>query len=88
MAGATVAEGNRSEGRVEFRVLGPLEVSQDGRVLPLGGAKQRALLAILLVRANQVVSTDALLDELWGERPPDSATNMVQGYVSRLRKLF
>ena len=73
---------------MEFRVLGPLEVSHDGRVLALGGPKQRALLAILLVRANQIVSADALIDELWGERPPESATNMVQGYVSRLRKLL
>jgi YVTN family beta-propeller protein len=76
------------EGALEFRVLGPLEASQDGRLVPLGGAKQRALLAILLVRANRVVSTDALLDELWGDRPPESAANMVQGYVSRLRKLL
>jgi YVTN family beta-propeller protein len=73
---------------VEFRVLGPLEVEEDGQALPLGGAKQRALLATLLVRANRVVSVDALLDELWGEQPPDSAANMVQGYVSRLRKVF
>jgi YVTN family beta-propeller protein len=73
---------------VEFRVLGPLEASHDGRLVPLGGAKQRALLATLLVRANRVVSTDALLDELWGDQPPESAANMVQGYVSRLRKLL
>ena len=73
---------------MEFRVLGPLEASQDGRLVPLGGAKQRALLATLLVRANRVVSADALLDELWGDRPPESAANMVQGYVSRLRKLL
>ncbi len=73
---------------MEFRVLGPLEVEEDGHALPLGGAKQRALLATLLVRANRVVSVDALLDELWGEQPPDSAANMIQGYVSRLRKVF
>jgi YVTN family beta-propeller protein len=85
---ATVAQSDRSEGAVEFRVLGPLEASQNGRLVPLGGAKQRALLATLLVRANRVVSTDALLDELWGDRPPESAANMVQGYVSRLRKLL
>ena len=73
---------------MEFRVLGPLEVEEDGQALPLGGAKQRALLATLLVRANRVVSADALLEELWGEQPPDSAANMVQGYVSRLRKVL
>jgi YVTN family beta-propeller protein len=73
---------------VEFRVLGPLEVSHNGRMLPLGGAQQRALLAILLLRANQIVSADALVDALWGERPPESFANTVQGYVSRLRKLL
>jgi DNA-binding SARP family transcriptional activator/ABC-type transport system substrate-binding protein len=73
---------------VEFRVLGPIQASQDGRVVPLGGAQQRAVLAILLLHANRVVSADALAEGLWGERPPASAANTVQGYVSRLRKLL
>jgi DNA-binding SARP family transcriptional activator/ABC-type oligopeptide transport system substrate-binding subunit/outer membrane protein assembly factor BamB len=73
---------------VEFRVLGPLQVSQDGRVIPLGGAQQRAVLAILLLHANRVVSADAIAAGLWGERPPASAANTVQGYISRLRKLL
>jgi DNA-binding SARP family transcriptional activator len=54
--------------------------------LPLGGAKQRAVLGLLLLHANEVVSLDRLIDELWGESPPDSAANIVQGYVSHLRK--
>jgi DNA-binding SARP family transcriptional activator/DNA-binding beta-propeller fold protein YncE len=54
--------------------------------LPLGGTRQRAVLALLLLRANEVVPLDRLIDELWGESPPDSAANIVQGYVSHLRK--
>ena len=71
---------------MDFRLLGPLEVLDQGRVLPLGGAKQRALLAVLLLRPNEVVSVDRLIDELWGEEPPSTATKVVQVYVSQLRK--
>jgi YVTN family beta-propeller protein len=71
---------------MEFRLLGPLEIWEDGRPLSLGGTKQRALLAILLLRANEVVSRDVLIDELWGERPPPSAAHSLEAYVSRLRK--
>ena len=71
---------------MEFRVLGPLEVVEDGRTISLGGAKQRALLASLLLRANEVVSTDTLIDELWGESPPATAAKAVQVHVSSLRK--
>jgi DNA-binding SARP family transcriptional activator len=71
---------------MEFRILGPLEVLADGDSVPLGGARQRALLAILLTRANEVVGRDALIDELWGENPPETATNVLQGYISHLRK--
>ena len=71
---------------MEFRVLGPLEVVVGGQPVALGGARQRALLAILLTRANEVVSTDRLIDELWGEQPPRAAVNTVQYYVSQLRK--
>ena len=71
---------------MEFRILGPLEVLADGRVLPLGGAKQRALLALLLLHANEPVSVDRIVDELWGERPPATAVKNVQVYVSHLRK--
>jgi DNA-binding SARP family transcriptional activator len=73
---------------VEFRILGPLEVVEAGQSLPLGGTRQRAVLALLLTHANQVVSTDRLVDELWGERPPKTALNTIQFYVSRIRKTF
>jgi predicted ATPase/DNA-binding SARP family transcriptional activator len=72
--------------RLEFRVLGPLEASRDGQAVDLGAHRQRALLAALLVRADEVVSRERLVDELWGDVAPPSATNMVQVYVSRLRK--
>jgi DNA-binding SARP family transcriptional activator len=71
---------------VEFRILGPLEVIDQGRALPLGGSRQRTLLALLLTRANEVVSTDRLIDELWGARPPRTAANALQYHVSQLRK--
>lgn len=71
---------------MEFRILGPLEVVDADRPLALGGERQRALLALLLTRANEVVSTDHLIDELWGIRPPKQALNTVQYYVSQLRK--
>src|SRR5512132_1177027 len=73
---------------MEYRVLGPLEVRDGERSLPLAGAKQRALLALLLVNAGRVVSRDRLIDELWGEQPPETAVTSLQGYVSRLRKLL
>ena len=73
---------------MEFRILGPLEVVEEGSPLVLGGARQRALLALLLTRANEVVSTDRLIDELWGERAPKAAGNALQYHVSRLRKLL
>jgi YVTN family beta-propeller protein len=70
----------------EFRVLGSLEVvDQDGAVA-LGPPQQRALLAVLLLHRGEAVSSDRLIDELWGERPPASANKLVQGYVSSLRK--
>jgi DNA-binding SARP family transcriptional activator len=71
---------------MEFRILGPVEARSEDRALPLGGPQQRAVLAILLLHANEVVSTDRLIDELWGEEPPASAKAVLQGYVSHLRK--
>ena len=62
---------------MDFLILGPLEARVDGRELPLGGAKQRALLALLLLQRNEVVSTDRLIDGLWGERPPATALKVV-----------
>lgn len=71
---------------IEFRILGPLEVIADGEMVPLGGAKQRALLALLLLRPNEAVSVGRIVDELWGERAPATAAKNVQVYVSHLRK--
>jgi predicted ATPase/DNA-binding SARP family transcriptional activator len=73
---------------MKYRVLGPLEVRDGDRSLPLAGAKQRALLALLLVNANRVLSRDRLIDELWGAEPPETAVQSLQVYVSRLRKLL
>jgi DNA-binding SARP family transcriptional activator len=73
---------------MEFRVLGPLEVIEAGQPLPLGPPKQRMLLAALLLRANEVVSNDELMDALWGEHPPERAAKSLQVYVWRLRKLL
>ena len=71
---------------MEFKILGPLEVVEDGLPLPLGHGRERALLALLLLRANEVVSADVLIDDLWRERPPATAAKALQVYVSRLRK--
>jgi DNA-binding SARP family transcriptional activator/DNA-binding beta-propeller fold protein YncE len=71
---------------VDFRILGPLEARQNGDPLPLGGAKQRALLALLILRRDEVVTSERLIHELWGECPPASALKTVQVYVSQLRK--
>ena len=76
------------ESTIEFRILGPLEVWREGGSLPLGGLKQRSLLALLLLQANQVVSTDRLVHELWGDEPPGTAVTALHGYVSQLRKLI
>ena len=71
---------------MEFRILGPLEAEQDGRLVPLGGRKQRALLALLLLHANAVVPRDRLIDEIWGDEPPETARTALQVHVSQLRK--
>src|SRR5436309_71821 len=73
---------------MEFGILGPLEVRREGDVLPLGGAEQRALLAILLLNANRVVSSDRLIDALWEDAPPETARKALQVHVSQLRKLL
>jgi DNA-binding SARP family transcriptional activator len=73
---------------MEFRILGSLEVLADGREVPLGGARQRAVLAVLLLHRGEVVPVDRIAEELWGERPPETAIKTVQVYVSRLRKVL
>jgi DNA-binding SARP family transcriptional activator/pimeloyl-ACP methyl ester carboxylesterase len=71
---------------VEFGVLGPLEVTAEGRSLGLAGTRARAVLALLLVHANQVVSSDRLVEELWPGQPADKATDSLQVRLSELRK--
>ena len=73
---------------VEFRILGPLEVAVDGKLVQLGGPRQRAVLALLLAQANEVVPVERLIDGVWDEDPPETAANILQGYVSQLRKLL
>ena len=83
-SGFDVAE-TRPRG-LRFFLLGPLEARRDGVRLDLGPPKQRAVLALLLLHANRVIPTDRLIDELWGERPPDTARSALQVYVAGLRK--
>jgi DNA-binding SARP family transcriptional activator len=73
---------------MEFHVLGPLEIVRQGRTLEFGTGKQRALLAVLLLHRNEVVSSDRLINALWGENAPATASKIVQSYVSRLRKVL
>jgi DNA-binding SARP family transcriptional activator len=74
--------------RLEFRVLGPLEVWREGRPIKLGGGRQRALLAALLLSANEVVPAERLIEELYGGDPGGTAANALQAMVSRLRRLL
>jgi DNA-binding SARP family transcriptional activator len=73
------------EKRLEVRILGPLEVLRDGVALEVGPRRHRALLALLLLSANRVVSADRLIEELWAGRPPEGAAKTLRSYVSRLR---
>lgn len=73
---------------LSFGVLGPVEAISDAGPLELGGPQQRALLALLLLRANEVIPRDRLIDELWGETPPATARETVKVYVARLRKIL
>ena len=72
---------------MEFRVLGPLEVVDGLASVQLGGRKPRAVLALLVIRANRVVATDRLIEDIWDGRPPRSAMTTLQTYVSQLRRL-
>src|SRR5918999_825200 len=78
--------GNRA--RLGFRLLGALEVELGDRVLPVGGRRQQAVLALLLLHANSVVPRDRLIDALWGERPPETAANSLQVAVHGLRRVL
>ena len=74
--------------RLEFRILGPLTVRVDGVALPIGGPKQRALLAMLLMSANRVVSRERLIGELFPAQDVESADHALRNHVSRLRKVL
>lgn len=73
---------------MEFRILGPLEVVDRERLLALGGPKQRALLALLLLHANRTVSLETLIDGVWGDSPPRTAVGSVHNHVLALRRLL
>src|SRR5262245_12540851 len=75
----------RTVAQVTFRILGRLESLVDGRRVDLSSRRERALLGVLLLNLGEVVSADALIDSVWGERAPESARHMVHEYVSRLR---
>jgi YVTN family beta-propeller protein len=73
---------------MQYRILGPLAVVKDGSEVVMGSGKQRALLALLLLHANEAISTDRLIDQLWGESHSTSAVKVLQNYVSKLRRLL
>src|SRR5215207_3368603 len=73
---------------MDYRILGPLEIRAGDRLVPLRGGRQRELMAVLLLRANEIVSSDRLIDELWEGEPPPTAAKMIQNAVSQLRKLI
>jgi DNA-binding SARP family transcriptional activator/WD40 repeat protein len=85
--GIPISSGRGYRRPVEFRVLGSIEVFEEGNgSIAIGGPKQRAVLAHLLLRANHLVPTEVLIDEVWGEEPPETARNALQSYTSHLRK--
>jgi DNA-binding SARP family transcriptional activator len=71
---------------LEFRILGSLQALDEGHVVMPRGNKQRTLLALFLLNANETLSTDRLIDELWGDSPPATAAKTVQVHISQLRK--
>ncbi|HKN49438.1 MAG TPA: BTAD domain-containing putative transcriptional regulator, partial [Actinomycetota bacterium] len=71
---------------MEFRILGPLEVVHDGRPVALGGTRERAVLALLLLSPNRIVSAERLAEDLWGDNPPERGIHSLRVFVSRLRK--
>ena len=73
---------------MQFEILGPIRVTVSGQAVRIGSARQRAVLAVLLLSAGRVVSVERLIDAVWGEQPADSALNLVRTYVWRLRSLL
>src|SRR6266516_3980745 len=71
---------------MDYRILGPLEALDGERRLPLGGARQRAVLALLLLHGNETLTRDVIIDQLWGEEPPNTAAKVLQNCISALRK--
>jgi SARP family transcriptional regulator, regulator of embCAB operon len=76
-----------AQGALRFGMLGPLQASANGADLPLGAAKQRAVLAILLINRNRIVPIDSLIDAVWQEQPPPEARGSLHAHISRLRRL-
>src|SRR5262249_32204556 len=74
--------------KVEFSILGPLELWRDGVAVEIAGAKQPALIGVLLLHPNEALSRERLIDELWGENPPRTAVKALHTYVFELRKLL
>src|SRR5947199_1569016 len=85
---ATVGRHPAGRARVEFRILGSTEVLDEGRRVGLPVGRGRALLALLVLYAGEVVAADRLIDELWGESSPPTASTVIQGLISKLRKLL
>jgi DNA-binding SARP family transcriptional activator len=73
---------------VRYRLLGPVQIVDDGRPVEVEGTKTRALLAIMLINANVVLSVDRLIEDLWGDQPPRTAVGTLHAYVSRLRSVL
>ena len=73
---------------MDFRILGPVDVVSEGRSLPLGGPRQRMVLAVLLCHSNEAVSTDRLIEDVWSGEPPDGSRRTLQAYVSNLRRIL
>src|ERR1700761_7069362 len=76
-----------AQGALRFGMLGPLQASANGADLPLGAAKQRAVLAILLINRNRIVPIDSLIDAVWQEQPPPEVRGSLHAHISRLRRL-
>jgi DNA-binding SARP family transcriptional activator/tetratricopeptide (TPR) repeat protein len=81
-------DSSSERGAVEFRILGPLHVSREGRPLSLGGHRQKVLVCLLLLHANEVMAAEQIIDVLWGEAPSTTARKALQVYISRLRQLL
>jgi DNA-binding SARP family transcriptional activator len=78
---------HRQPAALEYRVLGPFEVLREGAgIVPIAAAKERALLLVLLLRANEIVPAERLIDGIWGEHPPRCGANVLQNCISHLRK--